>query len=314
MSDLYQAALSPTAPATPSPPVDCPNCTRPMQVLALPGHYGRQVVIDLCGGCRLVWFDTLESVNLSGRGWMQLLRQLHRADAAEAPWAGRTLGCPLCRSPLQAVHNLTRFGRFAAVECKTGHGHLQSYALLLAERGLVRPMLPPERAALAAAHRALTCLNCGAPIAGHEDTCSHCTSPLVMIDLPRLAAALRARPGDPLPTPDGRLAAWHCAGCGQALDPTRRESCERCGQLVGVPTLAELGPFLEACEAEWWAQQQPPSRTPRPRRAPDPEPWRNTSFARMLGHLAPGRLRAGDPAGLVGIALAAALLLWLWWR
>jgi hypothetical protein len=328
---------TPDAPALPAEPVDCPNCARPMRLLALRGHYGRQVVVDLCEPCRLVWFDTLESVNLAGRGWIELLRRLERAPAAEAPWQGRPLGCPRCRTRLQPVHNLTRFGRFAALECQpAGHGHLQSFALLLAERGLVRPLLPAERAALAGEARAalaaearaalpgearaapaagarpLTCLNCGAPL--HDsggEACTHCGSPLVMIDPPRLAAALRPRPGEPLPTPDGRLSAWHCAGCGQAIEPTRRSDCDRCGQLVVVPSLLALGPLLDVCEAEWWKHEQAPApRPPGARRAPDAEPWRNTSLARLLGHLG---LRGVPDAGWLVLA-ALAVLAWIWWR
>ncbi|NRF71809.1 hypothetical protein HLB44_32970 [Aquincola sp. S2] len=283
-----------------------------MRLFTLQGHYGRQVVVDLCEPCRLVWFDTLESVNLAGRGWIELLRRLQQAAAAEAPWLGQALGCPLCRAPLQPVHNLTRFGRCAALECRQGHGHLQSFALLLAERGLVRPLLPPERAQLADAQRSLACLNCGASLQGSDgEACTHCASPLVMIDLPRLAAALRVRPGEPLPTPDGRLAAWHCAGCGQAIEPTRRNDCDRCGQLIVVPSMAALGPLLDVCEAEWWKHQQAPAARPAyKRRAPDPEPWRATSFARLLGNFGP---RAQTLGGWIA-AGTAALLVWLWLR
>jgi hypothetical protein len=287
---MHDPTMGP-APALPdTAPVDCPCCRRPMQLLALSGHYGRQVVIDLCSACRLVWFDTLESVNLSQGGWLQLLLALQRAAATETPWAGRPLGCPACASTLQPVHNLTRFGRFAALECQAGgHGHLQSYALLLAERGLVRPMLAPEFAALATGAAVGTipagCLNCGAPLDGRSDACAHCASPLVVIDLPRLAAALRDRPGDPLPRPDGRLAAWHCAGCGQAVDPSTSADCKSCGQLLAVPALAELGPLLQACEAQAWARRQPPAAQTLPRRPRDADPWRATSLGRLLGQL-----------------------------
>jgi hypothetical protein len=287
---MHDPTMGPPPAQPDTAPVDCPCCRRPMQLLALSGHYGRQVVIDLCGSCRLVWFDTLESVNLSQGGWLQLLLALQRAAATDMPWAGRPLGCPACATTLQPVHNLTRFGRFAALECQAGsHGHLQSFALLLAERGLVRPMLPPERAGLAAGALAgkstAACLNCGAPLDGRADACSHCTSPLVVIDLPRLAAALRDRPGDPLPRPDGRLAAWHCAGCGQAVDPSASTDCKTCGQLLAVPALSELGPLLHACETQTWARRQPPAALARPRLARDADPWRTTSFGRLLGQL-----------------------------
>jgi len=251
----------------------------------LAGHYGREVLVDRCGPCRLVWFDTLESVNLAPRGWLGLLRGLQQAPATEAPWDGRPLACPVCAAALKPVHNLSRFGRFAALECPNGHGHLQSFALLLAERGLVRPLLPPERAALATARRALHCLNCGAPVAARDEACSHCGSPLVMIDLPRLVAALLEAPGQPLPAPQGRLAAWHCAGCGQALDPTAAEACGRCGQLVVVPTLAELRDFFEAIEAEHWKREQPVARQALRRKPPREregrDAWRETGFARI---------------------------------
>jgi len=60
----------------------CGNC-EPMQRLALNGHYGQQVEIDLCAPCHLVWFDAVESVRLTGvstlslrvaaaRGWARL--------------------------------------------------------------------------------------------------------------------------------------------------------------------------------------------------------------------------------------------------
>ena len=38
--------------------------------------------------------------------------------------------------------------------------------------------------------RELYCLNCGAPLDGSRDACAHCASPLVVVDLTRLAHAL----------------------------------------------------------------------------------------------------------------------------
>lgn len=279
MKDPFASQDPAPAPAAPAP---CPNCSRPMQVLPLKGHYGRSVVVDLCRPCRLVWFDTLESVNLSSHAWITLLRELQRATPSEHPWSGRALACPRCSAPLVPVHNLSRFGRFAANECTHRHGHQQSFVLLLAERGLVRPLAWAERTALARLHKPLACLNCGAHLDGAAAHCGHCQSPLVVIDMPRLAAALSTDPGTPLPVPDGRLMAWHCAGCGRALDPVRRTDCAHCGQLIVMPTLDDLVPLLDACEAAWWARQQPPARE-RPARSPRLEPgWRDTSLARLL--------------------------------
>jgi len=221
-----------------------------MAALLAEGHYGREVEIDLCDACRLVWFDDFESVNLSGLGWITLLEGLTEAEAAPAPWAGRELGCPRCRAPLTQVHDRTRWGRFVALQCRQRDGFLQSHALLLAERGLVRPPTPREREAARREPGGWPCLNCGAPATG-DDECSHCRSPLVMFDLPRLAEALRPAPADRATATGGRLLAWHCHGCGQSLDPTTLTDCPQCGHPVLAPTLADLAPLLAALRDEW---------------------------------------------------------------
>src|SRR5512134_2722629 len=90
----------------------CPQCRQAMAHLVLQGHQGKDVVVDHCVPCRLVWFDALESVQLSGRGWVQALRELQRG-ARGAPSAQRPaqLPCPSCSSTLKSVHNATRYGR-----------------------------------------------------------------------------------------------------------------------------------------------------------------------------------------------------------
>jgi hypothetical protein len=63
-----------------------------MQQLTLEGHYTHKVDVDVCMHCHLVWFDTLESVRLSGLGWVQLIRQMIASPALNAPLAPQ-LGC-----------------------------------------------------------------------------------------------------------------------------------------------------------------------------------------------------------------------------
>jgi len=55
----------------------------------------------------------------------------------------------------------------------------------LAERGLVRPLLGPERKALREERHQITCFNCGAPADGAGDTCAYCHTALVVLDLPQ---------------------------------------------------------------------------------------------------------------------------------
>ena len=295
----------------------CPHCASPMQHLELPGHGSRAVPVDHCAPCRLVWFDRLESVQLSGLGWIRLLRVLQPAPGPvavlPAPRGGAP-ACPLCRSlPLKPVQNQTRFGRFPALECNRCGGHLHSHAGVLAERGLVRAVLPADRRVLQEERRALCCLNCGAPAEGREDSCRHCETPLLMLDLPRLTQALRMGPGrDPAngePQRPAALWAWACHGCGAALDPGRHTACTQCGHAVLAPSLLDLGPLLDKLEAEWRAgiaARQPPAQRP-PRR---PRDWRDTGLARLLDRLRP---EADERGALLWQAALGLGLLLLWW-
>jgi len=285
-----------------------------MAHLALQGHGAQQVVVDHCAACRLVWFDEMESVNLAGLGWIRLLRELQRGAAGEPP-APRppTLACPVCHAALKAVHNATRFGRFAALECAARHGHLHGHSGVLAERGLVRPLLGPERQALLHERRTLHCLNCGAACDGGHDECSYCASPLVVIDLPRLATALRQRSGhwSDSPPPNGMPLAWPCHGCGAALDPSRETACGSCGHAVVAPSLLDLTPLLAGIEHELRSAELA-ARPYRRKREPRPRTWRDTGLG-MLQRIWRGLGPEADPMHW-GVLVALGVLLGLWLR
>ena len=228
----------------------CTQCKTELQPITLEGHYGQQHEADICTNCHLVWFDALESVRLSGLGWIGLLRQMHGVMGVSAPQVLKLpLACVRCSAELKPVHMLTRFGRSAAHECPNRHGYFQTFSLLLAERGLVRPMGARDRRTLQSEKRPLTCLNCGAPVPpGHSESCDHCASPLVVFDLQRLMASVMVRHGLPLPADDASHVSWPCRGCGDALDPTSMTACDRCGHTVLAPSLNDAMPLLTALE------------------------------------------------------------------
>jgi hypothetical protein len=238
---------------TPTPICTC--CQQPLRELALEGHYGQKVIADICGNCHLVWFDSFESVRLSGLGWVGLLREM-----IATPRASQTvppqLQCVRCKGGLKAVRNLTRFGRTAALECERGHGQYQSFALLLAERGLVRTINTRDLAALREEQVQPGCMNCGAPVdnvptelSGQTPQCHYCQTPLLLFDLPRLTQALLVRHGDALQVDEPReQLALACRGCGQPLDATRDTSCESCDHVVALPSLASVRPLLDKIE------------------------------------------------------------------
>jgi hypothetical protein len=226
----------------------CPQCGQAMRPLDLEGHYGQQVPADTCGHCHLVWFDAFESVRLSGLGWVRLLRSMQAAPAGETAPLKSSLGCPRCSAALKPVHNLTRFGRFAALECPRRHGHLQTFTLLLAERGLVRPLGREDWRTLAEENRAPCCFNCGAGLEAGCGRCSYCDSPLVAIDMPRLVAALLVRHAESLPPAVAERVSWPCLGCGAPLAPAQSARCDRCHHVVVVPSALDLKPLLDAVE------------------------------------------------------------------
>lgn len=236
-------------------PITCTSCQQPLKELKLEGHYGQSVSTDICGNCHLVWFDAYESVRLSGLGWVSLLREMMAMPRAVQNVPAR-LQCVRCEGSLKAVRNLTRFGRTAALECERGHGHYQGFALLLAERGLVRTLNSRDLAALREENVQPSCLNCGAPVksvptelSGQTPQCSHCDTPLMLFYLPRLTQALLVRHGDALQIDEPRQQlAIACRGCGQPLDATRDTSCETCGHVVAMPSLAQVKPLLDQIE------------------------------------------------------------------
>ena len=298
----------------------CTQCKAEMQAVTLEGHYGQRHEADICPNCHLVWFDALESVRLSGLGWIGLLRQMHSVMGASAPQALKMpLACVRCSAELKPVHLLTRFGRSAAHECPNRHGHFQTFSLLLAERGLVRPLSPRDRRALQTEQRPLTCLNCGAPVPqGKGDSCGHCTSPLVVFDLQRLMASVMVRHGLPLPADDASPISWRCRGCGDAVDPTTMTGCARCGHTVLAPSLADAMPLLTALEPRLRSFRapgaQPMGATLRRQRG-----FRGTALfrhiVRPLGFRESGEggfdWREWLPSALLLVAL---LLVWLWLR
>lgn len=260
-----------------------------MAHLTLAGHFDRVVEVEHCSACRLVWFDSLESVKLAGLGWVSLLRTLQGGAGLALPPGGDRPACPHCAAPLKAVQNRSRFGAFAALECPQGHGHLHSHGGLLAERGLVRTLLPAERRALLARAHHLDCLNCGAPASGDDDDCGHCGSPLVVMDLPRLMHALSRSPhGDEAsPAAAGLPLRWSCVACASPLHPARDAACPACGQAAVAPSLLDLTPLLDEADAlladasTQRLLQAARTRAVQLERTPRRRDWRDTQVARL---------------------------------
>jgi hypothetical protein len=198
--------------------------------------------------------------------------------------------------------------------------------LLLAERGLVRPLNSRDRKTLVAENREAACMHCGAAIAartgagaGAAESCSHCASPLIVLDLQRLMASVMVRHALPLPADDGQLASWSCRACGDSVDPTRMTRCERCAHEVVAPSLADALPLLLALEPLLQGMRAPGAQ-PLGERLRRQRGYASTAFFRHLvrpftagvqqqfEHLEWYSWRTGSTL------LIALWLAWLWWR
>ena len=207
----------------------CGSCRQPMQRLTLAGHYGQRVELDICAPCHQIWFDAIESARLSGPALLDLLAAMAAAQVEPHHALEASVDCPRCRAALRPVHNRTRWGRTTQLECPQRHGTLQSFAQLLAEKGLVRPMAGIDRAAEGDA--APTCLNCGAGLGTGAATCSHCGTQSALFDVARLAHALDpegATRAHAVHRTAPQRAALPCFACGAPTTAAARV-CSHCG-------------------------------------------------------------------------------------
>ena len=167
-----------------------------MQRLAFAGHYGQQVNLDLCRDCDLIWFDDIETAQLSGGpALLELIGAMASSHDLPHEMLRDDARCPRCDGKLGIVHNQSRWGRSSQLQCLRRHGAYQSFAQFLEEKGLLRPMSRIDRAKLLRDRGRIECVNCGGEIAKDDERCRYCRSIPSLLDVARLARAL-----DPLET------------------------------------------------------------------------------------------------------------------
>ena len=230
--------------------------------IALAGHYGRTVELDVCRHCDLVWFDDIESAQLGGQALLELIGAMAESQTLPHELLRDGARCPRCNGALELVHNQTRWGHSSQLECKRRHGAYQSFAQFLQEKGLLRPMSTVDRAKLLRARGRIDCVNCGGAIGKDDELCPWCRSIPSLLDIARLAHAL-----DPLDTIEPpaiyraaeRQDALHCAACGAALPPGETISCAQCGATLAITSLAEANAQVQSLAPALRAAAERPS-------------------------------------------------------
>ena len=220
-----------------------------MHRLALAGHYGTTVELDLCRHCDLVWFDETETARLTGQGLLALIGGMAESYALPHEMLRASAACARCAGALKTVHNQSRWGRSLQLQCLRRHGAYQSFAQFLQEKGLLRPMSRLDRARLLQDKSRIDCVNCGAEVGLGDELCTFCGSLPSLLDVARLARALDPEQAiEPLPVHavQARQAAMQCAACGAALPPEQSIRCAQCGATLAIASLAEAFASVQA--------------------------------------------------------------------
>lgn len=307
----------------------CGNCRRTLQRLALPGHYGSSVELDLCADCDLVWFDLTETAQLAGPGLLELIGRMAESHARPHELLRPDARCPRCDGKLRVAHNQSRWGRSSQLQCERRHGAYQSFAQFLEEKGLVRPMSRLDRARLLRDKGRIECVNCGAAVGTGDERCRSCLSVPSLLDIARLAHAV-----DPLDTIEphavhatlAKQAALQCAVCGVALPPGETVSCSQCGATLAITSLAEANASVQALAPALREAAAHPSPRVLKRRLdaidadlPRRREWAASLEAETRQRYGSGRESwdmtswfEGDRSPLVGIAIGAVFVFVLW--
>jgi hypothetical protein len=161
----------------------CPSCSSPMNVEQFERYVVGRVALDICFPCNAIWFDPMESSELTPGSIIELFRQIHQHRNDARRLLSAQCRCPVCAAPLMLVNDLLRSGRFSYYRCPEGHGRLTSFFQFLREKQFVRSLTAVEISGLKAKVVQVRCSGCGAPIDLQKDSaCSYCGSPISILD------------------------------------------------------------------------------------------------------------------------------------
>lgn len=161
----------------------CPECKTPMAEQSFEGLHGTRVTIDVCHGCRGLWFDTNENRQLSPTGTVSLFREVHGRTKPRRPRGHGALSCPRCDAKLALAHDRAHNHPFQYSRCTQGHGHFITFFQFLREKGIARDLHPKELIELRKHVDTLLCSDCGEPVRlANMTACARCRAPLSLLD------------------------------------------------------------------------------------------------------------------------------------
>jgi hypothetical protein len=176
-----------------------------MTSLALEGHQGRPVAIDLCTACQAFWFDKYESLQLAPASTLKLMKLVGESESRGLRQFSNEMRCPRCSQTLRPTQDMQRNTRFMYFRCAADHGRFIRFFEFLREKNFIRPLSPQQIWELRQNVQTVNCSSCGAPIdLSVGSVCAHCKSPVSMLDmkqpqelLAQLRTAAEPKPIDP---------------------------------------------------------------------------------------------------------------------
>jgi hypothetical protein len=171
--------------------VRCPGCAAATHTLALESRIGRTITVDACTNCGVLWFDDLESPQLSPGSILTLFQLIGDGAATPRPARPTVLRCPRCDRHLLLTHDRQRQTPFDYWRCDAEHGRLITFYNFLREKDFIRPLTLAQLAELRDNLQTVRCSSCGAPIdVTKTSACTHCGTPLSLLDMHQAARLL----------------------------------------------------------------------------------------------------------------------------
>ena len=215
-----------------------------MQAIDLERRAAGTLVVDLCEPCQALWFDPMESPQLSPGATLELFRAINDSRPEVRRTLPQTMNCPRCDTPLAETQDLQHTTRFSYYRCMRGHGRLTPFFQFLREKNFIRPIPQEELERLKSLVRIIRCSSCGAPIDLATSTaCEFCRAPIAILDPDAARRAVHelttAEASVPAPVDDAEHAA---AGILAAAQFERALAREQAGRQEGFAVdLVEVG-------------------------------------------------------------------------
>jgi DNA-directed RNA polymerase subunit RPC12/RpoP len=173
--------------------------------------------IDVCAECQTIWFDKYQDLQMAPGSTLKLMKFIgeHSSQAIRPP--SNAMRCPRCSSVLVLTHDMAHSTRFIYMRCPNGHGRYIAFLDFLREKNFIKQLSPQQIQDLRQNVQTVNCSNCGAAIdLATSSTCTHCGSPISMLDmkqpqelLKELQAVAAPRPANPTLAVDLELAKLH---------------------------------------------------------------------------------------------------------